>query len=70
MKSPVNGLGRKAMTQRYGARPLKRVIQKYLENIFATMVLNGEISDGTSATVSVSEDGLTINGQGVEAEAA
>gem|GEM_PF-6804540 len=34
------------------------------------MVLNGAISDGTSATVSVSGDGLTLNGQSVEAEAA
>jgi ATP-dependent Clp protease ATP-binding subunit ClpB len=63
-------LGQKGYDPAYGAWPLKRVIQKHLENVFATMVLNGAISDGTSATVSVSGDGLTLNGQSVEAEAA
>ncbi len=54
----------------YGARPLKRVIQRHVENVLATMVLNGEIADGSTVTVSVSGDGLTINGKRVEAQAA
>ena len=63
-------LGRNGYDPGYGARPLKRIIQKHLENVLATMVLNGEIADGSSVSVHVAGDGLTINGRRVEAEAA
>ena len=63
-------LGRNGYDPVYGARPLKRIIQKHLENVLATMVLNGEIADGSSVSVHVAGDGLTINGRRVEAEAA
>jgi ATP-dependent Clp protease ATP-binding subunit ClpB len=52
----------------YGARPLKRVIQRALQNPLATMILEGRISDGETVTVSSGEGGLIING--VKAEAA
>ncbi len=51
----------------YGARPLKRVIQQHLQNTLATMVLEGTIADGDTATVTAQKDGLVINGQLVEA---
>jgi len=38
----------------YGARPLKRVIQTYLQNHLAGLILKGEIPDGS--TVTVTED--------------
>ena len=63
-------LGRNGYDPVYGAWPLKRIIQKHLENVLATMVLNGEIADGSSVSVSVAGDGLTINDRRVEAEAA
>ena len=47
----------------YGARPLKRVIQRYLQNPLANEILKGEIADGDSVTVSSGEDGLLINGK-------
>jgi ATP-dependent Clp protease ATP-binding subunit ClpB len=52
----------------YGARPLKRVIQRSLQNPLATMILEGRINDGETVTVSSGEGGLILNG--VKAEAA
>ena len=54
----------------YGARPLKRVIQRYLENVLATQVLRGDIEAGASVKVDADKDGLVINGQSIKAEAA
>ncbi len=46
----------------YGARPLKRVIQKELQDQMADMLLAGRISDGETLEVSATPAGLTING--------
>ena len=54
----------------YGARPLKRIIQRHLQNSLATMLLEGAIEDGASVAVSAGADGLEINGKPVPAEAA
>jgi ATP-dependent Clp protease ATP-binding subunit ClpB len=51
----------------YGARPLKRVIQKKLQDPLAEMLLSGEISDGTMLEISADEEGLTIDGKSVGA---
>jgi ATP-dependent Clp protease ATP-binding subunit ClpB len=53
----------------YGARPLKRVIQKNLENPLATSVLEGNIADGAVVTISAGEDGLIVNGRQMRAAA-
>lgn len=47
----------------YGARPLKRVIQRSLQNSLAGMILEGGIKDGGTVKVSSDKDGLTINGK-------
>ncbi|MCO6383819.1 ATP-dependent chaperone ClpB [Oceanicola sp. 502str15] len=44
----------------FGARPLKRVIQRALQNELAQMLLAGDISDGDTVTVSAGADGLII----------
>jgi len=44
----------------YGARPLKRVIQKELQNPLATQILEGRIEDGQTVHVSASPLGLLI----------
>ena len=46
----------------YGARPLKRVIQRELQNPLANMLLSGVIKDGETVRVSVQDGRLTING--------
>lgn len=45
----------------YGARPLKRVIQRYLQNPLASMILEESILDGNRIEVSTSEGNLMIN---------
>jgi ATP-dependent Clp protease ATP-binding subunit ClpB len=47
----------------YGARPLKRVIQRRLQDPLAQLLLEGRIADGAKVKVSASKTGLTINGQ-------
>jgi ATP-dependent Clp protease ATP-binding subunit ClpB len=49
----------------YGARPLKRVIQKKLQDPLAELILSGEIGDGETLAISTDENGLTINGKSV-----
>jgi len=44
----------------YGARPLKRVIQRELQNPLATMILEGRVRDGETVQVSAGEGGLAI----------
>jgi len=47
----------------YGARPLKRVIQRSLQNSMANLILEGKIADGETVTVRAGKDGLEINGE-------
>jgi ATP-dependent Clp protease ATP-binding subunit ClpB len=47
----------------YGARPLKRVMQKELQDTLAERLLAGEIIDGASVDVSADTKGLTIDGK-------
>ncbi|MDP2123146.1 MAG: ATP-dependent chaperone ClpB [Parvibaculum sp.] len=49
----------------YGARPLKRVIQRQLQDPLAELILQGRIADGETVTVSAGIDGLVIAGHEV-----
>jgi ATP-dependent Clp protease ATP-binding subunit ClpB len=51
----------------YGARPLKRVIQRSLQNSLAQMILEGAIADGEVVRIGAGKAGLTINGAQAEA---
>ena len=53
----------------YGARPLKRVIQRALQNPLAEQLLAGTIKDGETVRVSAGDKGLIINGQEMQAAA-
>ncbi len=44
----------------YGARPLKRVIQKAMQDRLAEMLLAGDVLDGETVTVTAGADGLII----------
>ena len=44
----------------FGARPLKRVIQRSLQNALAEMLLGGEVMDGATVPVSAGPDGLMV----------
>ncbi len=54
----------------FGARPLKRVIQRELQNPLASQMIEGKIPDGASVTVTVDDNGLVIKpaGDGVAAD--
>ncbi|HWE79331.1 MAG TPA: ATP-dependent chaperone ClpB [Pseudolabrys sp.] len=47
----------------YGARPLKRVIQKSVQDPLAEMILAGTVKDGETVNVSGDKLGLTFNGK-------
>ena len=51
-------LGSEGFDSIYGARPLRRVIQRHLENDLSRQILAGEISDGDLVTVDSAGDGL------------
>jgi ATP-dependent Clp protease ATP-binding subunit ClpB len=55
----------------YGARPLKRVIQRELQNPLAEAILSGRIADGETVHVTTSgEDSLKITGDSTAQQAA
>jgi ATP-dependent Clp protease ATP-binding subunit ClpB len=47
----------------YGARPLKRVIQRTLQNPLAEDILAGKIKDGATIIVNADKEGLTLTAQ-------
>jgi ATP-dependent Clp protease ATP-binding subunit ClpB len=54
----------------YGARPLKRAIQRMLENPLALRLLEGEFAEGEVVRVDASEDGLVFQKAGAAEPAA
>ncbi|MCP6473748.1 hypothetical protein NL509_28295, partial [Klebsiella pneumoniae] len=44
----------------YGARPLKRVIQRALQDPLSEMLLSGEVLDGQTVKVSANDEGLLV----------
>ncbi|HRO49858.1 MAG TPA: ATP-dependent chaperone ClpB [Hyphomicrobium sp.] len=53
----------------YGARPLKRVIQKQVQDPLAEAILSGTVRDGDAVNISVRDGALTLNGEPVKAAA-
>jgi ATP-dependent Clp protease ATP-binding subunit ClpB len=56
-------LAAKGWDPAYGARPLKRVIQRNLQDPLAEMILAGEVKDGDHVTISAEGNVLTFNGK-------
>jgi len=55
-----NWLADKGYDPAYGARPLKRVIQKHVQDPLAELILSGEIRDGETVPVHAGPMGLMI----------
>jgi ATP-dependent Clp protease ATP-binding subunit ClpB len=53
----------------YGARPLKRVIQRELQNPLATAILEGRVADDSTVKVTTGEEGLVLEPQPLAAAA-
>jgi ATP-dependent Clp protease ATP-binding subunit ClpB len=55
-------LAEKGWDPAYGARPLKRVIQRSVQDPLAEMILAGDVRDGSAVKISAGKAGLTFNG--------
>ena len=53
-------LAQKGFDPVYGARPLRRAIQRYMENPLSTKILQGEFKEGDTIDISVQEDNLSF----------
>jgi ATP-dependent Clp protease ATP-binding subunit ClpB len=63
-------LAEKGWDPAYGARPLKRVIQKSVQDPLAELILSGRIKDGDRVTIGVKSGELVFNGKAPTAVAA
>ncbi len=61
-----NWLADKGYDPAYGARPLKRVIQRYVQDPLAEMILAGRVRDGEQVHVGVLGNDLAINGEPID----
>ena len=63
-------LAEKGYDSAYGARPLKRVIQKNVQDALAELILSGAVKDGDHVPVTAGPLGLIIGEHGVSVERA
>jgi len=63
-QSAIDWLAAKGYDPAYGARPLKRVIQKDLQDPLAEKILSGEIRDGSNVVVTAGSDRLNFRSRG------
>jgi len=63
----IQWLANKGYDPAYGARPLKRIIQKFVQDPLAEKFLAGEVKDGDSITVGVADGELTFASERREA---
>ncbi len=59
----LNWLGEKSFDRIYGARPLKRIIQKFIENPIAKLILENKILSGEVIEFTSENNDLLINGK-------
>ena len=59
-EAALDRLGEAGFDPIYGARPLKRAIQRQLENPLANELLSGRFLPGDVIKVNVANDGLTF----------
>ncbi len=62
-------LAEKGYDPQYGARPLKRLIQKAVQDPLAELILEGKIKDGERVKITAGKHGLAFNGESVKAAA-
>jgi ATP-dependent Clp protease ATP-binding subunit ClpB len=62
-RSARDWLAEKGWDPAYGARPLKRVIQKSVQDPLAELILAGKVKDGEKVEISAGKQGLTFNGK-------
>ncbi|MDR6668080.1 ATP-dependent chaperone ClpB [Rhizobium sp. 1399] len=65
-----NWLANKGYDPVYGARPLKRVIQKFVQDPLAEQILSGQVPDGSTVTITSGSDRLLFRSKQSVNEAA
>ena len=60
-ETAMEWLASKGYDQAFGARPLKRLIQKEIQDRFAEGLLSGEIKDGANCNITVEDGNLEIS---------
>jgi ATP-dependent Clp protease ATP-binding subunit ClpB len=68
-ESARNWLSELGYDPAYGARPLKRVIQKHVQDPLAEQILAGTVRDGDAVRIAVRDGALVINERPVRAAA-
>ena len=59
-------LAEKGYDPAYGARPLKRVIQKNVQDPLAELILAGEVRDGERVTIGADANGILIGERAIK----
>ena len=54
-------VAKKGYDVQFGARPLKRAIQNYVEDGLSERILSGEMKEGDSILVNLTEDGSNLS---------
>lgn len=60
-KNVTHFIAKKGYNEKFGARPLKRAIQKYIEDELATRLIKGKIKENTKYLIDVQDDKIIIN---------
>ena len=66
-QTALSWLGEAGYDPIYGARPLKRVIQRSIQDVLAGMLLEGRVRDGDLIRVSADSEGLRFENNGLGA---
>ena len=51
---------KKGTDMKYGARPLRRAIQKYIDDELSEMILRSELVDGKTVVIDLKDDKLNF----------
>ena len=64
-KAAKSWLAKEGYDPVYGARPLRRAIERHVENPLATKILRGEFEEGDAITVDLEKDILTFRSKAI-----
>ncbi|MFZ2664299.1 MAG: AAA family ATPase [Patescibacteria group bacterium] len=60
-ESAIKYLSEKGYSEEYGARPLRRLVQKEIDNVLSSMIIKNELIKGEKVKVSGGKNGLVID---------
>ena len=51
-------IAKEGFDKTFGARPLRRALQRHVENVLSNQILSGEINDGDIVNITTDQNGL------------